>query len=252
MEVSSQDTTRILNPTLGTTQVLLNSGSVYDPSIQERDKVSRYRASSLFCGFVSLSGSSGRATSPVVTTLASASNITYEEVPSHKGKPQRRVSQSQRPAKVKGGRHPGPHTPTRAPRIKLRGDELDIAEKIRDRLLEECRRCDGHQVPPADRIECGPCYRRRLDGGQKSDWQYIRPELNALVFASTTGARMAPDKQRISKNVDLIPDGFKEPKKSLVAHMEATQDRPQGVVPSRNGVPHPWRVTRTNGIVVDR
>ncbi|KAF9517860.1 hypothetical protein BS47DRAFT_1359377 [Hydnum rufescens UP504] len=38
MEVS-QDTTHILNPTLGTMQVLLNSGSVYDPSIQERDKI---------------------------------------------------------------------------------------------------------------------------------------------------------------------------------------------------------------------
>jgi hypothetical protein len=163
------------------------------------------------------------------------------------------ASRSQRPAKVKGGRHPGPRTPeetTRAPRIKLRGDELHIAEKIRDRLLEESRCCDGHEVSPADRIECGPCYRRRLDGGQKSDWQYIRPELNALVLASTTDARMPPEKRRSSKNVELIPDGFTEPKKSLIAHMEAMRERPKGVVPLRNGVPRPWRVTHTNGIVV--
>ncbi|KAF9512592.1 hypothetical protein BS47DRAFT_1045907 [Hydnum rufescens UP504] len=99
--------THIPNPTLGTTQLLLNSSSVYDPAIQERDEQTDPPQ---FADFVSLSSSSGQMTSPVVTTLASASKLTDKEVPSHKGKPQRSASRSQRPTKVKGGRHPD-HTP---------------------------------------------------------------------------------------------------------------------------------------------
>ncbi|KAF9502824.1 hypothetical protein BS47DRAFT_1386567 [Hydnum rufescens UP504] len=140
--------------------------------------------------------------------------------PSRKGKPQGKEPRSRRPPKVKGGQRPGPQ-PTgnkpRRPRTKLHGEEADIARQIARQLLAEVERCDEHHLPDVHRLECGPCYRKKLDRGQKDDRLYVRPELNALVFTATSeGRARSPD--RVTTDMSLIPDNLNHVRSTLEAH----------------------------------
>ncbi|KAF9507267.1 hypothetical protein BS47DRAFT_1351875 [Hydnum rufescens UP504] len=209
-----------LPPALGTTEAPTYA---HNPDVEEGDK-----DLAQFADFGTIAGTSGHATHS-------------QRGPSRKGKPQGKEPQSRRPPKVKGGQRPGPQ-PTgnkpRRPRTKLHGEEADIARQIARQLLAEVERCDEHHLPDVHRLECGPCYRKKLDRGQKDDRLYVRPELNALVFTATSeGRARSPD--RVTTDMSLIPDNLNHLWKQAV-----------GLFAMRVREPRRWKVTRPNGVVV--
>ncbi|KAF9517862.1 hypothetical protein BS47DRAFT_1380246 [Hydnum rufescens UP504] len=190
---------------------------------------------------------SGGVPYPVTTTLASASHLNTTETPSPEGESPGEVLQSQGIAGLEGGVNDTSSPSARPPRRKLRDGQLLIAQQIVDRILEEIKRCDDKDMPHAERLECGSCYRKRLDGGRKGDRQYYRPELNALVETSTREGWVLKPKEgvRISSNIEFIPSTLLWVEDHLCSHLESKRRRSKREVPRRGHAPRPWRVEMT-------
>ncbi|KAF9505858.1 hypothetical protein BS47DRAFT_1353566 [Hydnum rufescens UP504] len=247
-----------LAPALGTMQVPQDTTYTPDSDIPEGgDGVSE--TSSLipnFADFGTVPGPSGHVTSSVATTLASVSTSKINRCTSPRTRLKGRhpdLSARPRPSEVSSlDRHPQ-ETNLGAPDQKLQDEEFEIGCAIADRVLDEARQCGGQGVPQADRLECGSCYRKRIDGGWKDDWAYVRPELNALVRTAISEARVSASiRKAISSNIAHIPKALEDVRPTLLAHMTTVRSRPRGDVAMRDGSPRPWKVTRANGLVVVR
>ncbi|KAF9517232.1 hypothetical protein BS47DRAFT_1390025 [Hydnum rufescens UP504] len=64
--------------------------------------------------------------------------------------------------------------------------------------------------PDNQPLECGSCYREQLDGGRKTNWEYTRRELNALVLTSTKEGWVSHPDDEISKNQDRLDEELEQ------------------------------------------
>jgi hypothetical protein len=143
---------------------------------------------------------------------------------------------------------------SRRQRLTLREGQLAIGRKIAEKILQEIKQCAGQDAPDHERLECGSCYRKRLDGARKTDWDYGRWELNALVLTSTKQGWVSQPGHEVSKNLDRLSPELMKNKQRLENHLQAVRGRSHDAITRRYREPGPWgiRVTEAGGLIVFR
>ncbi|KAF9509623.1 hypothetical protein BS47DRAFT_1348889 [Hydnum rufescens UP504] len=188
----------------------------------------------------------------VTATLALASTFTHTEAPTPRG-----VLHSKYHTNIERWAIDTPKSrasTSRRPRRTLREGQLTIGQKIAEKILQEINHCAGQNIPDDQRLECGSCYRKRLDGSRKTDWDYARRELNALVLTSTKQGWVSQPGHEVSKNLDRLPPKLMKNKQRLESHLKAMLGRPHDAITRRYREPGPWgiRVTEAGCLIVFR
>ncbi|KAF9509622.1 hypothetical protein BS47DRAFT_1348883, partial [Hydnum rufescens UP504] len=201
--------------------------------------------------------SAGGAPHSVTAMLAEASTLKRNEAPSQRDETPRGVLQSKYYTSVERWAIDTPESRTstsRRPRRTLREGQLAIGRKIAEKILQEINQCADEDIPDDQRLECGSCHRKRLDSARKTDWDYARRELNALVLTSTKQGWVSQPGHEVSKSLDRLPPELMKNKQRLENHLKVMLGRPHDAITRRYREPGPWgiRVTEAGCLIVFR